>query len=42
VAGEKKPTHSGTVDPVTHDVYAYVGGNAALWVYRPEAQSAMK
>lgn len=33
--GAKKPTHSGTVDTANHDVYAYVGGHAQLWVYRP-------
>jgi DNA-binding beta-propeller fold protein YncE len=33
--GTKKPTHSGDVDPVTHDVFAYAGGDAALDVYQP-------
>ncbi|MDE2239016.1 MAG: YncE family protein [Rhodospirillales bacterium] len=34
--GTAKPTHSGAVDPVTHRVYAYAGGEAALIVYQPE------
>jgi hypothetical protein len=33
--GTKKPTHSGTVDLVTHDIYAYAGGDAAMIVYKP-------
>ncbi|MDE3020780.1 MAG: hypothetical protein KGI54_02865 [Pseudomonadota bacterium] len=33
--GTKKPTHSGTVDTRTHEVFAYVGGEASLWVYKP-------
>ena len=33
--GEKKPTHSGAVDPATHLVYAYAGGDAELDVYKP-------
>jgi len=33
--GTKGPTHSGAVDPVNHDVYAYAGGYAALYVYKP-------
>ena len=33
--GTKKPTHSGDVDPVTHKIYAYAGGDAALYVYKP-------
>jgi sugar lactone lactonase YvrE len=28
-------THSGTVDPDTHDVYAYEGSRARIGVYRP-------
>jgi DNA-binding beta-propeller fold protein YncE len=34
--GSKLPTHSGAVDPATHMIYAYAGGDAALYVYRPE------
>ena len=34
--GSKKPTHSGAVDPATHKIYAYAGGDAALYVYNPE------
>lgn len=30
-------THTGTVDPITHAVYAYAGEAAALYVYRPAA-----
>ncbi|MBU6461029.1 MAG: hypothetical protein KGQ58_09195 [Proteobacteria bacterium] len=33
--GMKKPTHSGVVDSRSHEVYAYVGGEAELWVYKP-------
>lgn len=33
--GEKKPTHSGAIDPETHLVYAYAGGDAELDVYKP-------
>ncbi|SRR5579875_352907 len=40
--GVKGPTHSGTVDPINHDVYAYVGGDASLYVYRPEVQTVNK
>ena len=36
--GEKKPTHSRDIDPVTHNVYAYAGGDAALIVYQPVQQ----
>ncbi len=35
--GTKKPTHSGAVDPATHLIYAYAGGDAALKVYQPIA-----
>jgi DNA-binding beta-propeller fold protein YncE len=34
--GAKKPTHSGAVDPQTHRIYAYAGGDASLDVYQPE------
>jgi DNA-binding beta-propeller fold protein YncE len=41
--GTAKPTHSGAVDPASDEVYAYVGGDAALYVYKPEtATTAMK
>jgi DNA-binding beta-propeller fold protein YncE len=40
--GSAKPTHSGTVDPVNHEVYAYVGGAGALWVYKPEMMMSSK
>jgi len=33
--GSAKPTHSGDVDPETHMIYAYAGGDAALDVYEP-------
>ena len=36
--GTKKPSHSGAVDPATHLVYVYAGGDAALDVYQPEQQ----
>ncbi|MDE2318466.1 MAG: hypothetical protein KGK02_02070 [Rhodospirillales bacterium] len=36
--GDKPPTHSGAVDPVTHNVYAYAGGDAQLDVYQPVQQ----
>ncbi len=35
--GMKKPTHSGAVDPATHMIYAYAGGDAAMYVYQPVA-----
>lgn len=38
--GMKGPTHSGAVDTDTHDVYLYAGPAAAMYVYKPEAQSA--
>ncbi|MDE2227864.1 MAG: hypothetical protein KGL11_02335 [Alphaproteobacteria bacterium] len=41
-AGPKGPTHSGAVDTDTHNVYAYAGGAAAIYVYKPVAQSATK
>jgi DNA-binding beta-propeller fold protein YncE len=33
--GTAKPTHSGAVDPKTHEIFAYAGGDAALYVYKP-------
>ena len=36
--GTKKPTHSGAVDPATHLIYAYAGGDAELDVFQPEQQ----
>ena len=33
--GTAKPTHSGAVDPETHMIYAYAGGDASLDVYEP-------
>lgn len=40
--GIKGPTHSGTADPITHNVYVYVGPAASLYVYEPIEQSAAK
>lgn len=40
--GMKGPTHSGAADPVTHDVYVYVGPAASLYVYQPVAAMAAK
>lgn len=39
--GMKGPTHSGAVDTDNHDVYLYAGPAAAMYVYKPEVQSAM-
>ena len=36
--GAKKPTHSGAVDPVTHRIFAYAGGDAELDVFQPVVQ----
>ena len=38
--GMKGPTHSGAADTDTHDVYVYAGPAAAMYVYKPEVQSA--
>jgi len=40
--GMKGPTHSGTADPMTHDIYVYAGPAASLYVYKPTEESAMK
>jgi DNA-binding beta-propeller fold protein YncE len=40
--GDKHPTHTGTVDTATHNVYAYVGGSAEMWVYQPISGMTMK
>lgn len=34
--GTNKPTHSGDIDPETHRIYAYAGGDAELDVFQPE------
>jgi DNA-binding beta-propeller fold protein YncE len=36
--GIATPTHSGAVDPETHEIFVYAGGNAALDVYKPVRQ----
>ncbi|HTU53815.1 MAG TPA: DUF5074 domain-containing protein [Acetobacteraceae bacterium] len=33
--GTAKPTHSGAVDPATHEIFAYAGGDATLEVFKP-------
>ncbi|MGH6677816.1 MAG: hypothetical protein ACREDL_02470, partial [Bradyrhizobium sp.] len=40
--GTKHPTHTGAVDPDNHEIYAYVGGEAAMWVYKPVKAMATK
>lgn len=40
--GTKHPTHTGAIDPDNHEIYAYVGGEAALWVYEPVKSVATK
>ncbi|TAL80356.1 MAG: hypothetical protein EPN75_07580 [Beijerinckiaceae bacterium] len=40
--GTKHPTHTGAIDPDNHEIYAYVGGEAAMWVYKPVKAMATK